>query len=84
MTSKRLDCIICERNADSKDNAVIIELKQWDRCGEAGKNEVFSWVGGKRELLHPSVQVMQYKRYLKDTHTAFYEEPNPIILNACA
>jgi len=34
--------------------------------------------------LHPSVQVRQYKRYLKDTHTAFYEEPNPVILNACA
>jgi hypothetical protein len=40
--------------------------------------------GGRRELLHPSVQVRQYKRYLKDTHTAFYEEPNPVILNACA
>jgi DUF2075 family protein len=34
--------------------------------------------------LHPSVQVGQYKRYLEDSHTAFYEEPNPIILNACA
>ena len=85
MTSKRLDCMICGKDAESKDNAVIIELKQWDRCQEAtGKNEVISWVGGRRELLHPSVQVDQYKRYLKDTHTAFYEEPNPIILNACA
>ena len=85
MTSKRLDCLICGRDADRKDNAVIIELKQWDRCEEApGKNEVISWVGGRRELLHPSVQVRQYKRYLKDTHSAFYEEPNPVILNACA
>jgi uncharacterized protein len=85
MTSRRLDCMICGKDADGKDNAVIIELKQWDRCKEApGKNEVISWVGGQRELLHPSVQVMQYKNYLKDTHTAFYEEPNPIILNSCA
>jgi uncharacterized protein len=85
MTSKRLDCMICGRDADGRDNAVIIELKQWDRCEEApGKNEVISWVGGRRELLHPSVQVGQYKRYLKDTHTAFYEKPNPVILNACA
>ena len=85
MTSKRLDCLICGRDANAKDNAVIIELKQWDRCEAAsGKNEVISWVGGRRELLHPSVQVRQYKRYLKDTHTAFYEEPNPVILNACA
>jgi hypothetical protein len=28
--------------------------------------------------------VHQYKRYLKDTHTAFYEGPNPVALNACA
>ena len=85
MTSKRLDCMICGKDAEGKDNAVIIELKQWDRCQEAlGKNEVISWVGGRRELLHPSVQVSQYKRYLKDTHTAFYQEPNPVILNACA
>ena len=85
MTSKRLDCLICGRDVNGRDNAVIIELKQWDRCEEAaGKNEVISWVGGRRELLHPSVQVRQYKRYLKDTHTAFYEEPNPVILNACA
>ncbi len=85
MTSKRLDCMICGRDADGIDNAVIIELKQWDRCQEApGENEVISWVGGRRELLHPSVQVSRYKRYLKDTHTAFYQEPNPVILNACA
>jgi uncharacterized protein len=85
MTSKRLDCLICGRDGNAKDNAVIIELKQWDRCEDApGRNEVITWVGGKRELLHPSVQVQQYRRYLQDTHTAFYEEPNPIILNACA
>ncbi len=85
MTSKRLDCLICGRDAGGKDNAVIIELKQWDRCQHStGKNEVITWVGGMRELLHPSVQVRQYKRYLEDTHTAFYEEPDPVILNACA
>jgi DUF2075 family protein len=85
MTSKRLDCLICGKDANDRDNAVIIELKQWDRCQEApGKNEVISWAGGRRELLHPSVQVWQYKRYLEDTHTAFYEEPTPVVLNACA
>ena len=68
----------------TKDNAVIIELKQWDKCEEAsGENEVLTWVGGKREMLHPSVQVGRYKMYLEDTHTAFYDRENPIILNAC-
>ena len=85
MTSKRLDCLVCGKDANTQDNAVIIELKQWDRCQDApGKNEVITWVGGRRELLHPSVQVQHYKRYLQDTHTAFYEGDNPVILNACS
>ncbi len=83
MSSKRLDVLICGKDMSSIDNAVIIELKQWDKCEEAnGQNEVITWVGGKREVLHPSVQVGNYKMYLQDTHTAFYEN-NPITLNAC-
>ena len=34
LTSKRLDCLITGRNELLHDNAVIIELKQWDRCEE--------------------------------------------------
>lgn len=85
LTSKRLDCIVSGKDVENKDNAVIIELKQWDKCEEAnGENEVLTWVGGsKREVLHPSVQVGQYKMYLEDTHTAFNSSSNPIILNAC-
>ncbi|MDG6973396.1 MAG: DUF2075 domain-containing protein [Nitrososphaerota archaeon] len=85
LTSLRLDCLICGRDGHGADNAVIIELKQWERCHEAdGENEVSTWVGGaRRELLHPSVQVERYKLYLENTHTAFYEGPNPIALNAC-
>ncbi len=85
LSSKRLDCIICGRDKSVRDNAVIIELKQWEKCEDApGENEVITWVGGaKREILHPSAQVGRYKMYLQDTHTAFYAETNPIILNAC-
>jgi hypothetical protein len=85
LSSKRLDCIICGKNETMKDNAVIIELKQWDKCEDAlGENEVLTWVGGgKRELLHPSAQVGRYKMYLEDTHTAFNTDINPIALNAC-
>ena len=86
LSSKRLDCIICGRDQEGKDNAVIIELKQWEKCeGAEGENEVSTWVGHmKRELLHPSVQVDGYKTYLENTHTAFYEGQNPVLLNACA
>jgi hypothetical protein len=86
MTSKRMDCIICGKDKMDADNAIIIELKQWDKCQESnGENEVVTFVGGNyREVLHPSVQVGQYKMYLEDMHTAFYEGSNPIKLNACS
>ena len=84
-TSRRLDCLVCGRNAATEDSAVIIELKQWDKCEESpGANEVMTWVGGKREVLHPSVQVGGYKMYLQDSHTAFYAGENAVILDACA
>ncbi|MBI5872023.1 DUF2075 domain-containing protein [archaeon] len=85
MTSKRFDCMICGKDENKVDNAIIIELKQWDKCEESEcENEVLTWVGGaKREVLHPSIQVGQYQQYLSDTHTAFYETKKPIILSSC-
>ncbi len=85
LTSRRLDCLICGKDDRKKDNAVIIELKQWEKCEESDKdNEVLTWVGGaKREVLHPSVQVRQYQMYLQDTHTAFNDDIEPIGLEAC-
>lgn len=86
LTSKRLDCLICGKDKKKKDNAVIIELKQWDKCSASeGENEVSTYVGGDyRDILHPSAQVGGYKMYLEDTHTAFYESANPVALNACS
>src|ERR1019366_9333370 len=65
---------------------VIVELKQWEKCEPAeGPNEATTWTGrGHREVLHPSVQVGQYEMYLKDAHTAFYEDPAPIQLHSCS
>jgi len=85
LTSKRLDCMICGRDDDHIDNAVILELKQWEKCEIAdGPNEVATYVGGAiRDVLHPSAQVGQYKMYLEDTHTAFYEGDKPVNLAAC-
>lgn len=85
-TSRRLDCLICGRDSLLQDNAVIIELKQWQHSEQsAGRGEVLTWVGGaNRPVLHPSVQVGQYKQYLQDYHSVFYEGDSPIILNACS
>ena len=86
LSSKRLDCLITGKNKEGLDSAVIIELKQWEKCElAAGDNEVITWVGNaKRSVLHPSVQVGQYQMYLEDTHTAFYEGENPVQLRACS
>jgi uncharacterized protein len=86
LSSNRLDCMVCGHDSDEQPNAVIVELKQWDGCSDTeGKNEVLTWLGGaQREVLHPSVQVGQYKMYLEDMHPAFYEPPDAIKLNACS
>jgi len=86
LSSRRLDCMVCGHDGNENPNAVIVELKQWDGCSNAeGANEVLTWIGGaEREVLHPSVQVGQYKMYLEDTHPVFYEPPDEIRLNACS
>lgn len=85
-TSKRLDVLVCGHDGDSRENAIIVELKQWERCREAGgEGLVTTFIGGdERDTLHPSVQVGQYQAYLEDGHTAFHEGDSPIALNSCA
>jgi hypothetical protein len=80
LTSRRLDFMVTGKGQSNADNAVIVELKQWDTCGPAdGENEVVTFVGGaNREVLHPSAQVGRYRMYLSDTHTAFHEGENPL------
>lgn len=85
LTSKRLDCMICGRDKDGRDNSVIIELKQWETAQVSEVSDhVVTWVAGaNRDVLHPSVQVGQYKLYLQDNHTAFFEK-DPVRLHACS
>jgi uncharacterized protein len=84
LTSKRLDCMVLGRDETKRDNAVIVELKQWDRTEVSEAEQcVVTFVGhGLRDVLHPSVQVGQYAQYLADYHTAFSEED--VGLAACA
>jgi uncharacterized protein len=86
LTSKRLDCLVSGKDEKSKDQAVIVELKQWERSETAdGDNEVITWVGGSdREILHPSVQVGQYTRYISDNNTAFHRGQDPVSASGCA
>jgi uncharacterized protein len=86
LTSRRLDCLIAGQDEDERDQAVIVELKQWSRCEATDEASIVrTFVGGaKRDVLHPSAQVRQYRDYLSDMHTAFYEGPQAILLSACS
>ena len=84
--SRRIDALITGLDNDQRENAVIVELKQWQKS-EASDAEamVTTWLGGElRDTLHPSVQARGYRDYLADMHSAFHEEPDPILLSACA
>ena len=85
LTSKRLDFMITGQDQTGREHAVIVELKQWDRTQRAEGEMLLTFLGGgERPVLHPSVQVGQYRMYLGDTHTAFHEGDRPIHLNACS
>jgi uncharacterized protein len=87
LSSKRIDVIVCGKDDQGVKNSVIIELKQWERCKvtDYDSDYVVTWVaGGNRPVLHPSVQVGNYKYYIQDNVSAFYEGKNPVHLYACS
>jgi len=75
LSSLRLDCMLTGVDVEKAENAVIVELKQWDAAISTSVDGVVAtFVGGDvRPVLHPSVQVAQYQQYLSDVHTVFQE-----------
>lgn len=85
LSSKRIDALLTGRDAQ-RDRAVVVELKQW-QTAEAGSGDdlLKTWVGGRhRDVLHPSVQADQYRRYLEDMHSIFQPGDGRVDLGACA
>jgi len=84
LSSRRLDCMVTGLDAAGKGNAVIVELKQWGRVEASDANDcVMTYVaGGHRDVLHPSSQVGQYERYLRDVHSVFVN--GDVGLRSCA
>jgi DUF2075 family protein len=81
----RLDVMFTGADAAGKDSAAVIELKQWDECDPAEGDHVLTWLnGGKREALHPSVQVGRYLTYLEDGQSVFHEGDPPVSATASA
>lgn len=68
-TSKRVDFLISGYDENTKENVIIIELKQWDKITPIiGLDAlVETYVGGAlRPVVHPSYQAWSYAQLIKD------------------
>jgi uncharacterized protein len=84
LTSRRIDCVVTGHHRHGAPASTLVGLKQWDRTLPAEGDYVLTWVGGgNRDVLHPSVQVSNYRRFLEDAHSAFSGD-DPIRLSSCA
>lgn len=83
-TSKRIDFIITGQNAQKRDCAVIVELKQWESASKTEMDGVVNtFVGGaKRDVSHPSYQAWSYAALLEGFNEEVYN--HDIVLKPCA
>jgi len=86
LSSARLDCLLTGRDEQGRDQAVVVELKQWEfaKSSELDECVVTFLAGRERDEPHPSVQVRNYETYLSDMHEAFYSLPTPVGLSSCS
>lgn len=84
-TEKRIDFLITGEDIKGNQNAVIVELKQWQQSQIAEGDGIVKTFLGKREreTVHPSYQSLSYKRYLENFNEALYKESS-INLSSCA
>lgn len=83
-SSKRIDVTLTGRDEHDNKNAVIIELKQWEKATITKKDAIVSTYlgGGSRETVHPSYQAWSYAALLEGFNEAVYE--GHITLRPCA
>ena len=68
-TSKRVDFIISGYDEENRANAVVIELKQWEKLEAVYSADalVKTYIGkGNRLVVHPSYQVWSYTKMIED------------------
>ena len=83
-TSKRIDFIVAGKDADKKDNVVLVELKQWDQVELTAKDAIVRTFLNKsmREVNHPSYQAWSYSALIQDYNENVYT--SDISLHPCA
>ncbi len=85
LSSLRIDVLLTGININYEEQAVLIELKQWQKTEPSFmENEVKTMLDGElRDILHPSVQVKAYKDYLQGFLEVFYKKVGNIKLDSC-
>ena len=84
-TSKRVDFIVSGYNKDNKENAVIIELKQWEEVKAVkGMDALVETFTGHamRKVVHPSYQAWSYASVIADYNATVQNDD--IGLKPCA
>ena len=83
-SSKRIDVTLTGRDADGNKNAIVIELKQWEKARATEKDAiVVTYLGkGQREVVHPSYQAWSYASLLEGFNEAVYN--GGISIRSCA
>lgn len=83
-TSKRIDFVLTGQDADRKDNAIIVELKQWEKVSTTSKDGIVrTRIGGaEQDVEHPSYQAWTYAALLYDFNETVRDDD--IKLRPCA
>ncbi|QIM71281.1 Uncharacterized conserved protein [Bordetella trematum] len=83
-SSKRIDVTLTGRDEAGNKNAVVIELKQWEKVAATDKDAiVVTYIGkGQREAVHPSYQAWSYASLLEGFNEAVYD--GGISIKPCA
>jgi len=83
-TSKRIDFILTGLDFENKKNALIVELKQWQKAEKTNKKGVVkTFVGGDQRLVtHPAYQANSYGQMISNFNSDIYE--NKIGIKTCS
>lgn len=83
-SSKRIDVTLTGRDDAGNKNAIVIELKQWEKATATDKDAiVVTYLGkGQREVVHPSYQAWSYASLLEGFNEAVYD--GGISIKPCA
>jgi DUF2075 family protein len=83
-TSKRIDFILTGKDAQDRETAILVELKQWQHASLTDQDAIVitRFKHGDQLTSHPSYQAWSYKRLLEDFNQTVQEDK--IQLYPCA